>query len=112
MPLGLLVLFLVEFALAASANAQERVSFPGRDGVALNAKLYRPVGAGPFAAIVAMHGCGGPWKARDDDWSERLQAAGDLVLFPDRFGSRGMGPQCNVPERVMTSKGIAEDEFA
>ena len=89
MPLRLLVLFLLEIAIAATANAQEKVSFAGRDGVALNAKLYRPVGTGPFAAIVAMHGCGGPWKARDDDWSERLQAAGYIVLFPDSFGSRG-----------------------
>ena len=112
MPLRLLVLLLVEVALAATANAQEKVSFPGRDGVALNATLYRPVGAGPFAAIVAMHGCGEPWKARDDDWSGRLQAAGYIVLFPDSFGSRGMDPQCNVRERIMTSKDRAEDAYA
>ena len=112
MPLRLLVLFLLEIAIAATANAQEKVSFAGRDGVALNAKLYRPVGTGPFAAIVAMHGCGGPWKARDDDWSERLQAAGYIVLFPDSFGSRGMDPQCNVRERIMTSKDRAEDAYA
>ena len=112
MSLRLLVLLVVEVALAATATAQEKVSLTGRDGVALSATLYRPVGTGPFAAIVAMHGCGGPWKARDDDWSERLQAAGYLVLFPDSFGSRGMGSQCNVRERVMTSKDRAEDAFA
>jgi dienelactone hydrolase len=112
MSLRLLVLLVVEVAIAATASAQERVTVPGRDGVALNATLYRPVGTGPFAAIVAMHGCGGAWKARDDDWSERLQSAGYLVLFPDSFGSRGMGPQCNVRKRVMSSKDRAEDAFA
>lgn len=112
MPLHFLVLFLFTATLNASVCAQERVSFPGRGSVTLNGKLYKPAGAGPFPAIVAMHGCGGPGGVRDADWAARLQGAGYIVLFTDSFGSRGMGSQCNIRERDIKSKDRAEDAFA
>lgn len=93
------------FAVAQAPATAEIVRFSG-DGVQLNAEIYHPAGAGPFPAVVALHGCDGlygqgrtvtEWHA---DWAERLRQAGFVVLLPDSFGSRGLGPQCRVRERV------------
>ena len=47
-------------------------------GVA-HAQLTRPDGAGPFSAVVLMHGCGGvrPFHVA---WGEHLKAAGYVAL--------------------------------
>ncbi|MGA8157262.1 MAG: dienelactone hydrolase family protein, partial [Rhodoplanes sp.] len=85
---------------AASAPEQIRIARPD---VALNAMLYRPDGDGPFPAVVALHGCAGLGKngiaERYRDWAERLANIGFVVLFPDSFGSRGLGSQCRVSKR-------------
>jgi dienelactone hydrolase len=104
-------------AALVPAKAEEWVSFPSRDGVTLKALLMKPAGAGPFPAIVALHGCGGlgtggAISARHQDWGDRLVAAGFLVIFPESFASRGMGSQCNVRDRDIKSKDRAEDAFA
>src|SRR4030095_5678972 len=48
---------------------------PGRipEYVGTNGKFSKPTGAGPFPAVVIMHGCGGPpghqeWIGRLNDW--------------------------------------------
>ena len=43
---------------AALAAAPEHVDIP-EGGLTLHATLYRPDGAGPFPAVVALHDCGG-----------------------------------------------------
>ncbi|MBY0339352.1 MAG: hypothetical protein K2X11_22250, partial [Acetobacteraceae bacterium] len=69
----------------------------------LRARLYLPAEpSGP--AIVALHGCSGIGGAdapirlgpRERDWAARLTALGHPVLFPDSFGSRGLGEACGV----------------
>lgn len=56
------------------------------------------VSGGP--AVVALHGCGGLYDrqgrlaARYVETAARLNAQGIGVLFPDSFGSRGLGSQC------------------
>src|SRR4051794_20730772 len=83
----------------------ETVTLPG-DDVPLRALLFRPAGAGPFPAVVALHGCAGLFERdgelspRHADWARHLTAQGFLVLFPDSFGSRGAGPQCRTTDRV------------
>ncbi len=101
-------------AIAAipSLSAQEAITLPGRDGLTIKAKLYRPAGSGPWPAIVALHGCGGPWQPRDDDWGNRLAGAGFLVVFPDSFGSRGLGSQWMIRARSIRPRDRAEDAFA
>src|SRR5271165_1662022 len=88
--------------MAAAASAPEEIRI-ARPGVALNAMLYRPDGEGPFPAVVALHGCAGLGKdgiaERYRDWAERLANIGFVVLFPDSFGSRGLGSQCRVSKR-------------
>ncbi len=51
--------------LARSA-ASESVTFDVApelsNSVTLSAELIKPEGAGPFPAVVLLHGCGGLWK--------------------------------------------------
>jgi dienelactone hydrolase len=110
-------LLALSFAVA-SAQAAENVSFAGRD-ITLNAILYRPAGAGPFPAVVALHGCAGLYgrdralAPRHVDWAERLTEHGFIVLFPDSFGSRGAQSQCKTDDRVASSsRERVDDAFA
>ncbi len=103
---------------SAQAQTVTNVEFPG-DEVALLAALYSPKGAGPFPAVVAMHGCSGlrgktgDLSERHRDWAERLAAQGFIVLLPDSFASRGLGPQCKNSEReVRPSRERAADAIA
>jgi dienelactone hydrolase len=86
----------------------ERVRFPSRDAAlthaaptVLDAVLFRPPGAGPFPAIVALHGCAGPYtrdghlSARDGEWALRLRDQGYVVLLPDSFDPRGLPETCS-----------------
>ncbi len=100
--------FAAAFAALIGAGARaapQRVTFPGDGGVILQGWLYAPTTEGPHRAIVALHGCAGlvnakgEPSARHEDWGERWANAGFLALFPDSFGSRGLGPQCKVSDR-------------
>jgi dienelactone hydrolase len=88
---------------AARAGGYERVAIPSEQGT-LTGLFYLPAGQGPFPAVIALHGCGGLWRAqgqlsmRHADWGERLAAAGFAVLMPDSYGSRGLGSQCGVKD--------------
>lgn len=90
-------------APAARAGGYERVAIPADQGT-LTGVFYQPAGPGPFPAVIALHGCGGLWRAqgqlsmRHADWGERLAAAGLAVLMPDSYGSRGLGSQCGVKD--------------
>ena len=99
-------------ASAATAKlpaAPESVDFPGADGT-VHALLYKPQGDGPFAVVIAMHGCsgltghGGQIQPRYRDWAEHLLKAGDAVLFPDSYGSRNAGTQCRAKDRKIFAR--------
>lgn len=89
----------------AAAAGPERVDIPAPDNVTLHGTLYRPDGDGPFAAVVALHDCGGlthrpaTQSQLYGEWANVLVAKGFVVLFPDSFGSRGLGPQCREAKR-------------
>jgi dienelactone hydrolase len=93
---------------SASAAAPEIVEIPHGDAK-LKAFLYRPEGNGPFPAVIALHGCDGlagtrsPLGLRYREWGERLVAAGFVVVFPDSFAARKLGPQCNAADRRLRS---------
>jgi len=97
--------------LAGLASAAEPIEFAAGD-TKLKATLYRPAGAGPFPAVVALHACDGlgdrtgPIQPRYREWGERLAAAGFAVVFPDSFGSRGLGSQCRVRERTVRASRL------
>jgi dienelactone hydrolase len=104
------------------ANAAEPVDIPAGD-VKLRATLFRPSGPGPFPAVVALHACDGlhdgladgetPVEEHYREWGEHLAAAGFAVLFPDSFGSRGLGSQCKLrPRAVRASQTRINDANA
>jgi dienelactone hydrolase len=109
--LAALTLALTAFAapLAAAAPAPEQIEI-AHEGMKLKGFLYRPEGAGPFPAVVALHNCDGlagrrtPFARRYRDWGERLVAAGYVVLFPDSFGARNLGPQCNAGRSLRSGR--------
>ncbi len=86
------------WAGAAAASGQS-VDFPAGNTI-LHGGLYRPEGPGPFAAVIGLHDCGGlnNEAAADaglyEQWAKLLVADRFVVLFPNSFGSRGLGPQC------------------
>ena len=89
---------------AEAAPASETIEIPGGEHK-LKAILYRPDGAGPFPAVVALHGCGGLYNTGGAlrtvyrDWSQRLVAQGFAVLYPDSHAARSLGNQCGVRGR-------------
>ena len=91
---------------AAAAAAPEQIEIP--DGnLVLHAALYRPEGPGPFPAVVALHDCGGLTQRPNTEaqlyskWADKLVADGFVVVFPDSFGSRGLGSQCRERHRTV-----------
>lgn len=104
---------------ATQSVAAEQVDIA--DGsLTLHATLYRPSGPGPFPAVVALHDCGGLTQRPNTlsqlygSWAQHLVAGGFAVLFPDSFGSRGLGPQCRVHQSKARSsrERIADAEAA
>lgn len=98
-------LALLAFLTQAGLHVQ-RVSIPAPDGVALDAALVQPDGPPHGLAVVALHGCGGPFPTRDGSWAVVLAHAGHIVLLPDSFGSRGLGSQCSVKQREVTPSKV------
>lgn len=96
---------LLAFLMHAGVQVQ-RVSIPGPQGVLLDAALVLPDGPSRGPAVVALHGCGGPFPTRDGSWAVALARAGHIVLLPDSFGSRGLGSQCRVKQRRVTPSKV------
>jgi len=67
--------------------------------------LFRPQGAGPFPAVVLLHGCGGLYApeggltGRHREWAYKLRDLGYVVLMPDSFNPRGVRDICHRGER-------------
>jgi len=93
-------------AQTAASSGPEWVEI-AQDNGALKAMLFRPEGAGPFPAVIGLHGCegllgrNGTIDTRYGDWAEHLTKAGFVVLYPDSYGSRGLGPQCSIRRRTI-----------
>ena len=85
------------------AATPETVKFPSRDGkTEFVGYLFKPAGAGPFAAVVMLHGRAGSYSsnkpgviaadnltARHRLWGEFWAQQGYLALHVDSFGPRG-----------------------
>lgn len=86
----------------ALAAVPETVRFPSRDGkTELTGYLFKPDSAGPHAAVVMLHGRGGPYSslkpgvvaadnltARHRMWGEFWAARGYVAVHVDSFGPR------------------------
>src|ERR1700712_3020899 len=104
-----LLVFAPAYAAAAPPTAPHQVDIPSAS-LTLHAQLYKPDGDGPFPTVIGLHGCGGlgghaePVLARYRDWAEQLLKTGHAVLLPDSYGSRELGPQCQIKERRATAR--------
>jgi dienelactone hydrolase len=89
--------------------AQELLHFPsledngaGQPGTMLDGYLFRPAGAGPFPAIVGLHGCSGMFIRGTSTispiyraWAAELTRHGFVFLLIDSFGPRRHGQMCS-----------------
>jgi dienelactone hydrolase len=93
------------WALTADAYAAERVAFDsaaqrllsGRviEGEPIQGDLARPDGAGPFPAIVGLHGCAGMHDTSKQRLIEDFVGRGYVVLLVDSYATRsGIGQAC------------------
>jgi dienelactone hydrolase len=94
---------------AAPPLSPQQVDIPA-GSLTLHAQLFKPDGEGPFPTVIALHSCGGlaghsePVLPRYRDWTDRFVKDGKAVLWPDSYGSRGLGPQCRVKERRLSAR--------
>jgi dienelactone hydrolase len=105
--------FAIALAVALTSSgavaAPEPIEIPDGD-LTLHATLYRPDGPGPFPAVVALHDCGGLKQRPNTEaqlysvWADKLVADGFVVLFPDSYGSRGLGSQCRERRRSVHAR--------
>lgn len=81
----------------------QRITVPGAEGAELRALLFLPENP-TREPVIALHSCSGLGTAdrpirpppHQQDWAARLVAMGHPVLFPDSFGSRGLGQACGI----------------
>jgi dienelactone hydrolase len=64
---------------------------------AANYQLLTPRGAGPFPAVVVMHGCSGI-DSKLRNWAGRLVSWGYAALIVDGFHPRGLSNVCDRPD--------------
>ncbi|HEY3099090.1 MAG TPA: dienelactone hydrolase family protein [Methylomirabilota bacterium] len=110
---GLWFLAAALVAGCARGDAVPLPSTPGSDGV-VDMRVVRPDGAGPFPAVVWLHGCAGLVRGarHAEDWTRRLRGLGYVVAIPDSFSARGFpngvcGYGMRVPPRTR-----ADDAYA
>ena len=103
-------LFAALLALALSASAfagdPEHVKIPpgafSSSPAPLEGRLFMPADGKPRAAIVMLHGCGGPYassgrlSSRHHMWGEYLSTLGYAAMMVDSFTSRGVREICTV----------------
>jgi dienelactone hydrolase len=68
-----------------------------RPGAMLEAYLSRPEGAGPFPAVVSLHGCSGLSHSLRITEARFLNALGYVSLLVDSFATRGIIEACVSP---------------
>jgi dienelactone hydrolase len=70
------------------------VNQPRMPAEPIPAVLRVPAGAGPFPAVIVLHGCNGPFTGVPD-WAYRLNAWGYAALMPDSMTPRGLRNVCD-----------------
>src|SRR5438876_11111601 len=88
----------------ALAGPLERVEFEGASqrlisgglilGDRIQGYLAKPEGAGPFPAVVGLHGCAGMPDATKRKLVDELVGWGYVTLLVDSFATRGVDHDC------------------
>jgi dienelactone hydrolase len=107
-------------ATTSPQDPGERVSFvgfphDGRTGARLDGVLVVPHGAGPFPALVMLHGCTGlrtrtgAIQRKIRFWAEHLRDLGYVSLLVDSFTSRGIDEVCTGRHMLSPVRDRADD---
>lgn len=115
---GLLLVVVAGYAFVfPRSNAKElALQIPSREesgaSVILDARLFEPRGAGPFPAVVLMHGCSGWHGSNMTDWASWFVKRGFVAFMIDSFGPRGVSGVCWDPLRARpTPRTRAQDAY-
>jgi dipeptidyl aminopeptidase/acylaminoacyl peptidase len=98
---------------ARSMFAAKSVRIPSFDGRAVPAFLYRPNGAGPFPAVIDVHG--GPTSQSRREFNRMRQylvSKGYVVLVPNVRGSTGYGKSYTRLDNLDLGGGPLQDVVA
>jgi dienelactone hydrolase len=90
-------------------DVRGKIGVDVREGLTLQASLAFPDGAGPFPAVILMHGCSGPGRP-DATWPVALNAWGYATLRLDSFGARSIKEVCTT--RRVSPEDRLPDAFA
>jgi carboxymethylenebutenolidase len=87
----------------------ETVTMTGANGDAINAYLARPLGAGPFPAVVLAHHMPG-WDAWYREAAFKFANHGFVTLMPNLYFRTGHGTPEDVAAKVRGQGGIPDDQ--
>ncbi|MBU1451873.1 MAG: dienelactone hydrolase family protein [Proteobacteria bacterium] len=105
---ALLIVALGVLAGCAAVTSFTASSQYGGQSVRLRGELYRPVGPGPFPAVVLLHGCSGI-KENYRQWARLLSEWGYVAYVLDSLGPRGLGSVCN--KRALSARARSVDAY-
>ncbi|WP_177201058.1 dienelactone hydrolase family protein [Neptunomonas qingdaonensis] len=69
------------------------------DSTIIRGLISKPVGDGPFAAVIIAHGCFGV-EANQHSWAQRLNDWGYVTIIVDSFTPRDVNTVCESPQQV------------
>lgn len=103
---------LLAIALLAGCAGQMETLRPAAGSLPpIRAAIQPPDGAGPFPAVILLHGCAG-LRQNAQSWSAALRERGFLVAVPDQFGPRGITEVCTQGPYLETLFRRIEDSVA
>ncbi len=101
--------------LVVLAGCAQHVTLPSSagapDAVRGSGAFYKPDGAGPFPAVVLLHGCNGVGPHMQT-WAQRLNRWGYAAIVVDSFGPRGHASGICNQGRLVPPETRARDAFA
>ncbi len=80
--------------VAFDSASQKLLSGGSIAGEHIQGELAKPDGAGPFPAVVVLHGCAGMHEATKQRLADRLVAWGYVALLVDSYATRGIEQAC------------------
>jgi carboxymethylenebutenolidase len=86
----------------------ETISLTGGGGDPIRAYLARPLGPGPFPAVLLLHHRPG-WDAWYRQTTRRFAEHGYLALCPDLYARDGSGDPDDVAAKVNAAGGVADE---
>ena len=86
----------------------ETIAIPGANGDLINAYLARPLGPGPFPAMVLAHHMPG-WDEFYREMSRRFSQHGYLAICPDIYQRFGHGTPEEVSAKARAEGGVPDD---